>query len=81
VRIVIVSGDERFRCEMRALLWGSADVWLAGEASDALGAAVVCALSGPDVVIVDGLLPSAEVAEIVRRIDASRRAIDQRGLY
>jgi DNA-binding NarL/FixJ family response regulator len=73
-RIVIVARDERFRAEMRGLLSELPDVLVAGEAQDAVGAAVICALGQPDVVVMDALLPWIDARDFIRRIGSAQPA-------
>jgi DNA-binding NarL/FixJ family response regulator len=66
--VVMIATDERLRGRVRLLLGGLPKVLLAGEAVDGVGAALVCALGRPDVVVMDALLPWVEAVDIVRCI-------------
>jgi chemotaxis response regulator CheB len=73
--VVIVARDERFRGRMRSLLRALPDVRLAGEATDGISAAAICALGRPDVLLIDARLPWIDASEVLRRVCAMEPAM------
>jgi len=67
-RVLVVARDERFRYNIRTRLSTLGEVQIAGEAADSSGAAIICMLGHPDVVIMDADLPWHEGTELVRRV-------------
>jgi DNA-binding NarL/FixJ family response regulator len=67
-RVLVVARDERFRYNIRTRLSTLGEVHIAGEAADSNGAAIICILGHPDVVIMDAGLPWHEGTELVRRV-------------
>src|SRR3954452_17602981 len=68
--VVVVASDEYFRRSVRTRL-STRGVGVAGEATDGNAAAIICAISRPDMVIMDAGMPEHEASEVMRRINGA----------
>jgi DNA-binding NarL/FixJ family response regulator len=70
MRVVVVDDHDGFRAALRSMLHAQPDFEVIGEAVDGMTAVVVCALSTPDVVVMDLRLPHMDGVVATERITA-----------
>jgi DNA-binding NarL/FixJ family response regulator len=70
MRVVVVDDHDGFRAALRGMLSAQPDFEVIGEAVDGMTAVVVCALSTPDVVVMDLRLPHMDGVAATERIRA-----------
>jgi len=70
MRVVVVDDHDGFREALRGMLAAEPDFEVIGEAVDGMTAVVVCALSAPDVVVMDLRLPHMDGVVATQRIRA-----------
>ena len=70
MRVVVVDDHDGFRAALRGMLTAQPDFEVIGEAVDGMTAVVVCALSTPDVVVMDLRLPHMDGVVATERIRA-----------
>jgi DNA-binding NarL/FixJ family response regulator len=68
MRVVVVDDHDGFRAALRGMLHAQPDLEVIGEAVDGMTAVVVCALSDPDVVVMDLRLPHMDGVAATERI-------------
>jgi DNA-binding NarL/FixJ family response regulator len=68
MRVVVVDDHDGFRAALRGTLHAQPDFEVIGEAVDGMTAVVVCALSTPDVVVMDLRLPHMDGVMATERI-------------
>jgi DNA-binding NarL/FixJ family response regulator len=70
MRVVVVDDHHGFRAALCGMLHDQPDLEVIGEAVDGMTAVVVCALSAPDVVVMDLKLPHMDGVLATERIRA-----------
>ena len=71
IRVLVVDDDALVRSGLRLILGGAAGIEVVGEAADGAEALEQCRLIGPDVVLMDILMPVMDGAEATAQITAS----------